>query len=303
MGRNTTFDVDSVLVVDWSASSRPALGANSIWIGRSDHVGRTEVANPATRRAAERVLDDHIRDSIASEQRTLIGCDASLGYPVGSAAAFDALERSPGAAPWRAMWHLLEAELVDDDANVNNRFDVAARLNARAQHRGVSAGPFWGAPPSAVTTTLAATKPPKDDPSHVPLNEFRLAERKLRTDGYRPHSVWQLLGAGSVGSQTLTIIPVLERLRRSHPDSVAVWPFDRDRITSGSASVVIAELWPTMFGFDEAVAVRSCKDAAQVLRASQVAIASAADWLASDRVPDDLSVRTEEGWVLGLAPY
>lgn len=255
----------------------------------------TEVRNITTRRDAEHRLEDEIVRSVAAGERLLIGCDAGLGYPAGTAAAFDADRGQADIEPWRALWALIEAEIVDDEANRNNRFVVAAVLNAAAQrHGGVSAGPFWGAPPAATGPTLSSTKP-----RTVELEEFRLAERELRATGRRPASMWQLLGAGSVGSQSLTLIPVLERLRRANPDTVAVWPYEHERIGAGAAPVVIAEIWPTMFGLDEAVASRLCRDAGQVHRMAEVALEFAGRWLT---VPSNApeSALTEEGWVLGV---
>jgi molybdopterin molybdotransferase len=59
-----------------------------------------------------------------------------------------------------------------------------------------------------------------------------------------PKSVWQLAGAGAVGAQALTGVPVLARLRDAHPGRVAVWPFE----DCGAAEVVLAEVYPSLLG-------------------------------------------------------
>ena len=50
------------------------------------------------------------------------------------------------------------------------------------------------------------------------------AERAARVRGIAPKSVFQIGGAGSVGTASLRGMPVLQRLREA---GFAVWPFDR----------------------------------------------------------------------------
>jgi len=47
-------------------------------------------------------------------------------------------------------------------------------------------------------------------------------ERKLLASGRRPFSVWQLLGCGAAGSQTLLGLPVCERLRAGLDSGLAL---------------------------------------------------------------------------------
>jgi precorrin-8X/cobalt-precorrin-8 methylmutase len=245
------------------------------------------LSNPATRRQAER----EIAAVIDGGRRTLLAVDASLGYPVGSASWFGL----DGGPPWRAMWHHLAHSLTDDDRNRNNRFEVAAELNRRR----ATAGPFWGRPPSAVIDGLGTRKP-----TEFPVPEFRHAERRLLDGGRRPASCWQLLGAGSVGGQTLTLLPVLERLRRA--GAAEVWPFTTGCsvpvVTSGT---VVAETWPT--AYDLELPCDRVRDAAQVegvaRRLAEVdASGQLANWFEPDL--DDavrVGVECEEGWVLAPA--
>ncbi len=160
---------DRYVVVDWSASSTPTRGADSIWVAVIDDAEASSVNLP-TRASTVAFLDELVHDS--GERRTLLGVDASLGYPAGTAAALGLVGR-----PWAAMWSLLAEEILDDDRNVN-RFTVAAELNRRM---GSPPGPFWGCPPSAAAPALTATKPP---PSR--LDEWRRAEVSLRAGGQRP---------------------------------------------------------------------------------------------------------------------
>jgi hypothetical protein len=114
---------DRFVVADWSANSTPKQGRDSIWIAVADAAGVTTL-NPATRAEAEARLHD-IVDASAGV-RTLIGIDVSLGCPAGTAAALGLA----GDHPWRSTVEALSALVTDDDRNTNNRFAVAAELNA-----------------------------------------------------------------------------------------------------------------------------------------------------------------------------
>lgn len=273
---------DRVVVVDWSASSRPKRGRDSIWIAVLDGDG-VSTTNPATRAAAAVALDDLCRRS----GRTLLGVDFSLGYPVGTASALGL-----SGVPWRATWELLTALIVDTDDNTNNRFEVAAELNARV---GAGPGPFWGCPSSRRSEMLSTTKV---DPT--PMDEWRRVERRLRRRGLRPFSSWQLLGAGSVGSQSLLGIPRLQRLERvliAADRTVDVWPFTC--VGPPTADVVIAEVWPSLHPHPERPTGR-VRDELQVIHTAQ-RLARDLDlgvWSVAD-AGHRKSVRGEEGWIAG----
>ena len=284
---------DRYVVVDWSARNAPATGADSIWIADLALDGPAVLSNPATRAGALRELIDTIEDS--AHQRLLIGVDGSLGYPVGSAALFGLV-----GVPWQAMWQMV-AELSSDDArNRNNRFEVASELNRRANS---GPGPFWGCPPRHVGEHLAATKPPGFE-----VDEFRHAERRLRAQGLHPASCWQLLGAGSVGGQTLTLLPIIAELADRSADRVDVWPF-ADGLTVPNVDpggVVVVEVWPTLFVDPDRLDRTLVKDAAQV-RSVATALRDAdrcgdlEAWFRPELSgPEVADVVSEEGWVLGV---
>ncbi len=289
---------DRIVIVDWSASSRPKLGRDSIWIAEDD--GRcVTVDNLATRATAAAWLDAVVAGSTG--ERLLIGVDFSLGYPEGTASSLG-LQGSP----WRAMWRLLAASITDDECNRNNRFEVAADLNRRIS---AGAAPFWGCPPRHTGAWLRPTKP-RDDVGHR-LGEWRAVEHELYGVGRRPFSAWQLLGAGAVGSQSLVGIPVVERLRARHPKRVEVWPFTTglELPVLGAGAVVIAEVWPALVEVDpgvhdvrdarqvEAVAswLRRTQDAGRIgaLFGPQVASRSS-----EASIVQEVIIR-EEGWVIG----
>ncbi len=93
---------------------------------------------------------------------------------------------------------------------------------------------FWGHPPGRVFEGLAPTKKGRVARLGLGLAELRETERRASCPGSSPKSVWQLFGNGSVGSQALTGIPVLARLRDDPalaPHS-RVWPFEALRAGS-----------------------------------------------------------------------
>lgn len=280
---------DRVVVVDWSANATPKRGADSVWIGVRYADGRSlEPVNPATRAEATALL----LDLLDAPQRTLVGFDFPLGYPAGFATAAG-LE---GPAPWAAAWTHLATAVVDGPRNANNRWEVAAGLNARLR-----ANHFWGVPPRRSGPHLPRHKPPADGLRVAP---FRLAEARLREHGLRPFPVWQLLGAGSVGSQSLTGIPVVHHLRH-HPrlrERAQVWPFESG-LRTPVADVVLAEVWPSAVPFDGER--HPVKDARQVLALAGHLLAAQADGSLAGLFTPDVGDRTadvagEEGWVLGV---
>lgn len=285
------FVFDRLVIVDWSAAAAPKRGADSIWICELDARTDTEVTwNPPTRWEARDLLADAVR----RPGRTLVGVDFPLGYPEGFAAAVGL-----GGPPWSAVWQHLGDTVVDDARNRNNRWEVAREWNRR-----LGAPHFWGAPPATANEWLTVRKPR----TAQALPFHRECERRLRTNGLRPFTVWQLLGAGSVGSQTLTGIPVMHQLRH-HPElehRVRVWPFETGLTPAPCAAihdaVVLAEVWPSAIGFDHVD--HPVKDARQVLAlARHLAEHDRAGTLGAmfaPKVDDAAAVVSEEGWVLGL---
>lgn len=281
-----------IVVVDWSASAQPKLGADSIWIGSwSRDGGVAAPVNVATRQAAVEFLGAHC----AAPGRTLVGFDFPLGYPAGFAAA-----AGLSGTPWRATWDHLSWHLHDAPNNWNDRWDVAAELNRRMGARW-----FWGVPKPRASEWLHPTKTAPDRPA-----EFRLTETRLREHGLRPFSPRHLLGVGSVGSQALTGIPAVDRLRR-HPalaHRARVWPFETGLVEHPSADVddaiVLAEVWPSAIDFHHVD--HPVKDARQVTALVEHLAALDDDGaLASMFAPavalaHRAEVEDEEGWVLGV---
>ena len=279
---------DRYVVVDWSAAAVPRTGADSVWIAALDADVRAASAtdvpmvNPPTRRTAEAELGRLTSDPT---RRTLVAIDAPLGYPDGSAAWFGL----DGPSGWRSMWQAISELVADDAANRNNRFEVAAALN----RRGSPPGPFWGAPARRAIDGLAHTRP-----THWDVPELRRVDDVLRRRGFRPASCWQLLGAGSVGSQTLTLLPVLARLMRR--GGWHVWPMTTGYLEPrlGPGETAVAETWPTVFGA-EVMPTWMVRDAAQVTAvALALRDADERNELASWFAPPTGGATSDEGWVL-----
>ncbi|QYK41663.1 MAG: molybdopterin guanine dinucleotide synthesis [Paracoccaceae bacterium] len=273
---------DRVAVVDWSAARGRRRGRDSIWIGVADAAG-VSAENLPTRSAAEARLDAMIA---GGGGRMLIGADFAFGYPAGFARALTGQDQA------LALWGWLAARVQELPGDGSNFRDIAALANRSL----AAAGPFWGNGERADTPGLPRTRPP------VPagLAPHRVTEIAARAGGAQPKSVWQLAGAGAVGAQALTGIPVLWRLRNRHAGRVAVWPFE----PCGQAQVVLAEVYPSLL-------------------AREVRAASG-----PDSVPDEVQVRllaeclfrlgrqgrmgrllqpgaapgvlAEEGWILGV---
>ena len=273
---------DRFLIADWSASATPKRGKDSIWIGTASATGPVTLENPSTRAQAYDLILNEVRDAEATGNRLLLGFDFAFGYPRGTAKHFGG---------WQGLWAAI-AELKDAPDNSNNRFNLAASLNARFD----GDGPFWcyphqhhgrypGLPFKCPKEAYGNTLPPR--------------KRHAEMAAAGTQEVWKLTGAGSVGSQALTGIAMLERLRKM--TSAKIWPFE----TLGDAQITVAEIFPSLFGADPSEQIR---DAGQV-RATLDAI----------RVPDGCQtlarrlaapkfappeVIAEEGWILGakLAP-
>mgnify|MGYP001046181933 FL=1 len=271
---------DTLIAVDWSAASVPVKGENSIWLSQRSATGAS-LFNFPTRLAAEAFLSEQIKQSQRDGTRLLMGFDFSFGYPEGFARC---LGHAGDKLAWRYTWETI-SELVGDDArNQNNRFEVASMLNERL---GFAEGPFWGCPARQAGPFLSPLRP---------KTHFIAEKRRCEVPVPKSQPGWKLAYVGSVGSQVLMGIPVLERLRQRH--GVRVWPFETVPET-GPAQVFVElylTLWPTENHGGP------CKDADQVQTMTarwDRDPAALSGWLQADY---PASAYEEEGWVLGVTP-
>ena len=92
------------------------------------------------------------------------------------------------------------------------------------------------------TDVLDPTRPPfygaKGTTAPAPDRRYRATERRLRDQGLRCGSTFQVRGPGSVGTGTLRGLPHLAALARA---GLRVWPFD------ARPGPTVAEVYPRMF--------------------------------------------------------
>ena len=173
-----------------------------------------------------------------------MGFDFPLGFPTGTAKKLgldDPCERATNS-PWRYTWELLNRKLVDDERNQNNRFDVAEFLNCEISNEPF---PFWGNVREEQRQFLKRRG--RRDFQSNDVEEFRLCEKTCkRLTQTNPKSVWQLSGRGSVGSQTLTDIPSVWRIRQTFTSQCCIWPFETGLRHAREPRVLIAEIYPSV---------------------------------------------------------
>lgn len=292
---------DAYLMVDWSAAAVPRTGKDSIWIGELRREGgglrQEPPLNPATRLEARDHLLRLLAGNLASGLSTLVGFDFPFGYPQGFAARLG-LENPA----WRSIWRLLTERIEEGGQNANNRFDVAAALNRQISG---GPGPFWGCPADRQTPCLAPTHHRRHD--QIGLAEQRLADASIKG----PQPVWKLAGAGAVGSQALTGIPVVHWLRhhRDLADAARIWPFETGLAPLGRsqrAGIVFAEIYPSLV--PPVLEPGEVKDEAQVRTIARHFAAlddcgRLARLFAGDPqlTPEQRRrIETEEAWILGV---
>ena len=291
---------DAYVMVDWSAASKPTTGADSIWIGVLKKNVRFQLAfeahNPATRAAAQALIEKILADLHRRNDRVLLGFDFPLGFPRGTAAALKLK-----GAPWQAALNFVAGEIKDKADNTNNRFQVGAKMNRLMTGQ---AFPFWGCPPKDAQTMLAVKRPRDHGAGDLP--ELRLAEAAIKG----PSPIWKLYYQGSVGGQALTGLPVVKRLKDKHGDAMKLWPFETEWKALKPAdlegvTVVAAEIYPSLYA-TKAVG-NEAKDLAQVRATAEHFAAldekgrlGAAFGPKKDQEEFVEAVTQEEGWILGV---
>ena len=203
-------------MVDWSANNGPKTGTNSIWVADGDASGALSSRNYATRCQAHSAVLLAIDRSLAGGERALVGYDFSLGYPAGFGAYF-----SGPARPWERIWEHMEANVSDTDTNMSNRFEVANDINAAT-----AVAFYWGSPVPWPALAPRLREPPPGLLAN-PLATYRRTELMASAQVRRAiKSGWQLGNGVSVGSQVITGLPYLQRLRRRYRRALAVWPHE-----------------------------------------------------------------------------
>lgn len=285
---------DAYFIVDWSARAAPSPkrpSKDAIWIGEAAAGSRAVQATYLrTRAAAVDWLVARLRAAAAAGRRALVGFDFPFGYPAGVAA------RVTGEPSALSLWRWLDCEVEDAADNANNRFDVAARINRLFD----GAGPFWGAPGGENLADVPARGSERFGADHPP-------ERRI-SDGAASgaKTVWQLMYAGSVGSQVLLGLPALAKLRAALGENAAIWPLESG-LAPPNARIVLAEIYPSLFVIPSDAATGEIPDEAQVkataaaYRGFDAAGALAEMFRGPDLPPAEREIiAREEAWILGL---
>jgi len=271
-----------VVVVDWSGGNDrgPTPKKDAIWAA----VVRDGKALPScylrNRQSAEAWLSTLFAAELSAGRRVLAGFDFPFGYPAGFAKVL------VGRAAPLPVWDWF-ARHLHDTPKANNRFELAARINDLFP----GVGPFWF---NAGRQAFAALPRCGRDRQDHSMAEKRLCEQ--RANG--AFTCWQLGGAGAVGSQVMTGLAVLSRLRTAFADKISVWPFE-----ALTAPVVLAEVWPSLYAGQVRAALGpgDIKDEVQVrLLAQRIWAAQDAGELAGQLAAPPMQARAEEGWILGV---
>ncbi|MEM9344334.1 MAG: gephyrin-like molybdotransferase Glp [Pseudomonadota bacterium] len=264
---------DTVVVVDWSGGNDTGAKPrkDAIWAGIVREGAEIDPVYLRNRKVAE----DWLANLIETEQgRLLIGFDFPFGFPAGTA------KRICGSHDPRRLWAWF-AEHLDDTPQSNNRYALAARINAGFPGE----GPFW----------FNGTKTPIDGLPHKKTDRsgaFDVPERRaVETRSPSTFACWQMGGAGAVGSQAFTGMALLSRLTARFP-AAKVWPFD-----PGDGPLVFAEIYPSLLkdAVRQQMAEDEIKDRAQVrILARALARMNLAPAFAAG------GGNPEEGWILGV---
>ena len=296
---------NAYVMVDWSAASAPKQGKDSVWIGvlkRDIRFRLTfEAFNPPTRAAAETQLREVLADLRRRGDRALVGFDFPLGFPAGTGEALKLKDTG-----WRGLWAFLASNLVDKADNTNNRFAVAAKMNRLMTDE---PRPFWGAPPKDVQRWLQPTKAAGGEGEPAQLRHAEVATRGLGKAGAK--SVWQLMGAGSVGGQALTGIPAVKRLVDDLGGKALVWPLETGwrALTPDDLEgreIAIAEIYPALVAakpepgeiIDRAQMRAVAEHFARLDEQGKLGQAFAPATAPTEGVAE--AVEHEEGWILGV---
>lgn len=266
---------DTVLMVDWSGGNDrgPTPKKDSIFAGVARNGTADEPVYLRNRQVAETWIAEFLDAERQAGRKVLAGFDFAFGYPQGFGKVLT------GSDDPFAIWDWF-AEHVEDSPKANNRFDVAGKINALFP----GAGPFWG---NGLRRDIKRLPRKGNSRRGHGMPEKRAAEEAAKG----AFAVWQLSGAGAVGSQTIMGLPVLSRLRKKF--GASVWPFEP--LTS---DVALVEVWPSLI--NKVVAVTQpderIKDAHQVYT-----LARAISAMPSDDLTTILDVPvTPEGSIFGL---
>jgi len=179
---------DTVLVVDWAAGKRgpPKPAKDQIWIGAATAQGAEAPVYFRTRHDAQSWLQERLEREIRAGRRVLACFDFPFAYPKGFA------RHVTGDDDPLALWAWYAERVHDAPDGENNRFDLAAGINAGFGGK----GPFWG---NALPRDIDGLPRNQTDYELYGLPQWRGFETQIK--GLQ--TCWKLAGAGCVGSQVI----------------------------------------------------------------------------------------------------
>jgi len=213
--------VQRVVGIDWSGRVDAAGQRRHIWAGiwTEGERGEVSVRLEAGRTRAE--IAEWLIELAKETPRMVVGFDFCFSYP----AWFVRDEHGAGSGP--EFWK----RVVDDGHG------------ERWLMRGAEDRRFWGKPhkrPAEFSGENLHRMLRATDIDCKMVAEIPEAERQARVKGITPKSVFQIGGAGSVGTASLRGFPVLLRLREA---GFRVWPFDEPRLAGKSAAPLVVEMY------------------------------------------------------------
>jgi hypothetical protein len=213
--------VQRVVGIDWSGRLDAAGQRRHIWAGvwTEDAGGKVSVRLEAGRTRAE--IAEWLIEMAKETPRMVVGFDFCFSFP----AWFVRDEHGMGSAP--EFW-----KRVIDDGHAE-----------RWLARGTEDRRFWGKPhkrPAEFSGERLHRMLRATDIDCKIVAEIPEAERQVRVKGITPKSVFQIGGAGSVGTASLRGFAVLLRLREA---GFRVWPFDAPSLVGREACPLVVEMY------------------------------------------------------------
>lgn len=189
------------LAIDWSGAKGARQKGIAVAVAKAEGGPPALLAPPDPKGWARSEVLALLR---ALKEPTLVGLDLGISLPFHDAGAFfPGWDASPADA--RALWALIDA-LCERDPNLEAGSFVTHAEASRYFRHGAGATGDRFLLPGAVTRE----------------GRFRVAEAAQRSQGVRPVSNFNLVGAAQVGKSSLTGMRMLHRLGAHVP----VWPVD-----------------------------------------------------------------------------
>jgi len=214
--------IQRVVGIDWSGRVDAAGQRRHIWaaVWTAWARGATDSVQLESGRTREEIAEWLIR--LAEETpRMVVGFDFCFSFP----AWFVRGEHGAASAP--EFWERV----------------VSGEHGERWLGRGCTDRRFWGKPhkrPAEFSGEHLHRMLRATDVDCKIVAEIPEAERQARVKGITPKSVFQIGGAGSVGTASLRGFATLLRLREA---GFGVWPFDRPQLSGRKARPLVVEMY------------------------------------------------------------